>query len=126
MSISRWYQSKGFYIAYSIMINAAQHHGFATYQEIAQAVGLPKAGSYMSRQIGGLIGAISKNEMALKRPMLSAIVVGVKGKPSDGFYTWARDLGVLKEGDDEEAFWKSECKKVYDAWKVKYRISRSK
>ena len=126
MSKSKWYQSKEFYIAYSIMINAAQHQGFATYQEIAQAVGLPTAGNYMGGAIGGLIGTISENEVQHDRPMLSAIVIGVSGKPSGGFITWARKLGLFNDGDDENIFWKNECKKIYNEWKIKYRISKSK
>ncbi len=126
MSISKWYQSKEFYIAYSIMINAAQHQGFATYQEIAQAVGLPTAGSYMGGAIGGLIGSISENEVRLGRPMLSALVIGVNGKPGDGFIPWAQKLGLYKDGDDEGSFWKNECKKIYEEWKAKYKISKTK
>lgn len=126
MSISKWFQSKEFYIAYSIMINAAQHQGFATYQEIAQAVGLPTAGSYMGGEIGGLLGTISENEVQHDRPMLSAIAIGVSGKPSGGFFSLARELGPFNDGDDEEIFWKNECKKIYDEWKIKYRISKSK
>jgi hypothetical protein len=108
------------------MINAAQHQGFATYQEIAQAVGLPTAGNFMSGEIGDLIGAISKNELQHDRPILSAIVIGVNGKPGIGFYKWAQKLGIFNDGDDEETFWKNECKKIYGEWKIKYRISKSK
>ena len=97
------------------MINAAQHKGYCTYQEIAQAVGLPTSGNYMSVEIGGLIGAISENEVKLGRPMLSAIVIGVSGKPGEGFFDWARNLGVF-QGTDEEAFWNEECKKLYQEW----------
>jgi len=126
MSVEEWENTKEYFIAYSIMINAAQHRGLATYQEIAQAVGLPTAGSFMAGRIGGLIGAISRNEVRLNRPMLSTIVVGVNGKPGEGFYNWARDLGVLKAGEDESAFWKNERKKIYKEWKVRYRISKTK
>ena len=126
MSDSKWVQSKEFYIAYSIMINAAQHQGFATYQEIAQAVGLPTAGSYMGGAIGGLLGAISENEVQHNRPMLSAVAIGVSGKPSGGFFTLARELGLFNDEDDEDIFWKNECDKLYDEWKIKYRISKSK
>lgn len=126
MSNSKWFQTKEFYIAYSIMINAAQHHGFATYQEIAQSVGLPTAGSYMGGALGGLLGSVSENEVQHDRPMLSAIAVGVSGKPSGGFFSLAQKLGLFNAGDDEEAFWKNECKKIYDVWKIKYRISKTK
>ena len=126
MSSSECYQSKEFYIAYSIKINAAQHQGFASYQEIAQAVGLPTAGNFMSGEIGDLLRAVSENEVQHDRPMLSAIAVGVNGKLGGGFFSLARDLGLFNDRDDEEIFWKNECKKIYDEWKIKYRISKSK
>jgi len=126
MTETKTSQSKEYYIAYGILINAARHQGFATYQEIAQAVGLPTAGSYMGLKIGELLGEISKNERDQGRPMLSAIAVGVSGKPGPGFIPWALNLGVFHEGDDEEVFWKNECRKIYDEWKVPYRVSKTK
>ena len=126
MSPSKYYQTKEYFIAYSIMINAARHQGFATYQEIAQAVGLPTAGSFMAGEIGELIGAVAQNEVSLGRPMLSSIVVGINGKPGKGYYDWARNLGVLKDGDDEEQIWNFECKKIYEEWKIPYRVSKTK
>ena len=53
--------------------------------------------------------------------MLSAIAVGVSGKPSEGFFNWARELGVIEEGQDKETLWRNECEKVYEAWKISYR-----
>ena len=119
-------QSKEYFIAYSILINAARHHGFATYQEIAQAIGLPTTGNYMGTQISELLATISRNERKQGRPMLSAIAVGVHGKPGDGFYGWAKDLGFFQAGADEQAFWQNECEQVYKEWKVTYRISKTK
>ena len=75
----------------------------------------------MGKLIGEVIGLISKNELEQGRPMLSAIVVGVSGKPSEGFFNWARELGVLEEGQDKETLWRNECEKVYEAWKISYR-----
>jgi hypothetical protein len=126
MSESKLDQSKDYFIAYSILINAAQHRGLATYQEIAQAIDLPTSGNYLGRQIGELLGTISANEKEQNRPMLSAIAVGVNGKPGGGFLPWAIKLGYFQDGDDEDAFWKDECQKVYEEWKINYRISRSK
>jgi hypothetical protein len=126
MSTEKWKNTKEYFIAYSIMINAAQHHGFCTYQEIAQAVGLPTTGNFMSREIGSLIGEVSRNEIDEGRPMLSSLVVGVSGVPGEGYYTWAQDLGVFKQGDDEEKFWISECEIIYEQWKPTYRVSKGK
>ncbi len=116
----QWMNTKEYVVTYSILVNAARHHGFATYQEIAQANAWPLVGNYMSKLIGGVIGLISKNELEQGRPMMSAIVVGVSGKPGEGFYNWARELGVLAEGQDEDAFWQNECEKVYEEWKISY------
>ena len=126
MSESKYFQTKEYFIAYSIMINAAQHQGFATYQEIAQTIGLPTAGSYMGGEIGDLIGLVSENEIEQGRPMLSAIVVGVSGKPGGGFAPWAIKLGLLQEGEDVDTFWENECQKLYKEWKITYRVSKTK
>ena len=113
-----------FHIAYSIMINAAQHQGFCTYQEIARAINLPLSGNYMQDQISELIGCVSQNEVDLGRPMLSSIVVGVSGKPGKGYFNFAKELNHLQETEDPITFWQSECQKVYDTWKIKYRLHK--
>jgi hypothetical protein len=50
--------------------------------------------------------------------MLSAIAIGVNGKPGAGVFDWVRKVGRLTT-EDKWAFWESECKNVYDTWKVK-------
>ena len=94
-----WKNTKEYFITYSILINAAKHKGVATYQEIAQACGLPTVG---------------------------AIAVGVNGKPGPGFITWARDLGAYHDEVSEEDFFVKECAKIYEEWKTTYRISTTK
>ena len=121
-----WLNLKEYFITYSILINSARHHGFATYQELAQATGYPTAGSYISGVFGKLLGLISRNEVEQNRPMLSAIAVGNTGKPSEGFFALARELGLLKEGVSEDVFWADECKRVYAEWKIPYRKSLGK
>jgi hypothetical protein len=116
MKPSKYDQSKEYFITYSILIQAAQKQGCASYKDIAQAVGLPPSGNYMARVLGELLGSVSANEKKQGRPMLSAAAVSVSGRPGDGFYTWARDLGFLKEGADEKGFWESELQKVYEEW----------
>ena len=119
--IDKWLNTKEYFVTYGLLINAAKHFGFCTYQEIAQANGWPMVGSQMGKLIGEVIGLISKNELEQGRPLLSAIAVGVSGKPSEGFFNWARELGVLEEGQDKETLWRNECEKVYEAWKISYR-----
>lgn len=107
---------------YAALVNAAEHRGLVTYQEIAQIMGLPMSGSHMGREIGNMIGVISESEVQMGRPMLSAIVVGVSGKPGEGFYHWARDLGRLQTDHpaDEERFWEDEKQAIHEMWKKRF------
>jgi len=116
--------TKEYFVTYSIMIKAAQHQGLATYQEIAQANGFPVSGSYMGKVVGELVGLVSKNELEQGRPMMSAIVVSVSGRPGDGFFDWARELGQLSENEDKESFWIAECKRIYKEWAIPYRTNK--
>ncbi|MBW1858467.1 MAG: hypothetical protein JRI42_09460 [Deltaproteobacteria bacterium] len=104
----KWMNTKEYFVTYSIMIKAAQHQGLATYQEIA----------------GELVGLVSKNELEQGRPMMSAIVVSVSGRPGDGFFDWARELGQLSENEDKESFWIAECKRIYKEWAIPYRTNK--
>jgi len=121
-----WSNTKEYFITYSILINAAQHQGVASYQEIAQACGLPTAGSYMGNVLGQILGLISQNEIAHNRPMLSAIAVDVSGMPGKGFFNWAKELGVMQADEDPAAFLTKVSSSIYDEWKIKYRLSKSK
>ena len=80
----------------------------------------------MGSQLGELLGLISANEKKQGRPMLSAICVGTNGKPGEGFLHYAKDLGYLKDGDEDQTFWENECQRIYKEWKIDYRISHSK
>ena len=110
--------TKEFGLIYTELITAAKYRGTVTYQEIAQIMGLPLSGNHMSKQVGWILGEISAYELENGRPMLSAIAVGVNGKPGQGYFEWARKLGRLTTVD-EWAFWESECQAVYNTWKVK-------
>jgi len=112
--------TKEYALIYSELIAAAKYRGTITYQEIAKVIGLPLKGNFMGGQVGLLLGEISEDELANGRPMLSAIAIGVSGKPGPGFYDWARKLGRLAS-EDEFSFWEEECKAVYDTWKVTLR-----
>ena len=81
-------------------------------------LGLPLSGSHMANQIGKVLGAISEDEHALGRPMLSAMAVRVTGIPGDGFYTMARDLGRLTSDDktEQRRFWEEQSQAVYETW----------
>ena len=121
-----WSNTKEYFITYSILIDAARHQGITTYQEIAQACGLPTAGAFMGSVVGQILGVISQNELAHNRPMLSAIAFGVTGAPGEGFFNWAKELGVMKAEEEKGSFLSRERERIYEVWKVPYRISKSK
>jgi hypothetical protein len=120
---SKYRGHKIYHLVFHELLTAARYRGLITYQEIAQLMGLPMTGNYMGHEVGFVLGEISEDEVAHGRPMLSALAVGVSGEPGDGFYTWAEDLGRLKD-DSKKAhkqFWDQERQAVYDTWKVEIK-----
>ncbi|SRR5260370_13145650 len=99
------------------LVRAAQYRGVTTYQDIAVIMGLPLTGAHMGVETGHILGEISEDEVRSSRPMLSAVAVGVSGRPGPGFYTLARELSLLTADNDELEFWKHQCEAVYHAWK---------
>jgi hypothetical protein len=110
-------------LVYAELISAARYRGLVTYQEIADLMGLPPSGSHMGAQVGHILGEISEEEVHLGRPMLSAVAVNVRGRPGPGFYVLAQALGRLDSemSEDEQQFWESERKSVYETWQKKLR-----
>lgn len=110
--------SREYLLVYGELITAARYRGVVTYQAIAQIMGLPLKGNHMSREIGLMLGEISEAELDQKRPMLSALAVGVAGVPGEGFFSLAQQVGRLTDDSKEgrAAFWESEKQAVYQAW----------
>lgn len=110
-----------YYLVFGELIQAARYRGVTTYPAVAALMGLPFQGNHMGREVSQVLAEISQVEAEKGRPMLSAVAVSsVSLKPGRGFYAMARHLGKLGDGDDEERFWKSELKAVYDCWKRTY------
>lgn len=100
------------------LIRAAEYRGLTTYQDIAVIMGLPLMGMHMGQEIGHLLGEISEDESFAARPMLSAVVVGVGGKPGPGFFSLARQLGKFTGTESEDDnFWNRELQSVYKVWR---------
>lgn len=114
---NRYRGKKEYSLVYNEMITAAKYRGIVTYQEVAQIMGLPLQGNKMGKEVGWILGEISDDEVGHGRPMLSAIVVNVKGQPGPGFFALARQLGKLQD-DNEQAFWEKERQLVYETWKI--------
>jgi hypothetical protein len=113
--------TKEYAIVYSELITAAKYRGTITYQEIAILMGVPPIGGQMAGATGQILGEISEDEVTNGRPMLSAIAVGVNGIPGSGFFILAKELGKIKTDDNEQEYWKNECKAVYNTWKVELK-----
>ena len=72
----------------------------------------------MSREIGLVLGEIVEDEVKAGRPMLSAVAVGVSGKPGPGFYALAKDYGKFAgQPHEEESFWHQERDAAYEVWR---------
>jgi hypothetical protein len=99
------------------LVHAAEYRGVTTYQNIAVIMGLPLKGSHMGRETGQILGEITEDEVRAGRPMLSAVSVGVNGKPGKGFFALARELGRLTSENDESRFWEAERMAAYEAWR---------
>lgn len=101
------------------LLTAARHRGHVTYQELAKVMGLPLRGSYMGSETGQILGEISEDEHLAGRPMLSAVALSVRGEPGSGFFTLARELGLLdsEARDDERRFWEQQKQAIYELWK---------
>ena len=114
-------------IIYCKLIDMARNKCNSIYYDpIAEIMGKSSGESMRSRrnwviETGDLLGEICDFEHSNDRPMLSALVVNKTGKnkglPGDGFFKKAIQLGRLKPGQDEKAFWEQELQAVYDAWK---------
>jgi len=115
--------TKEYQLVYAELIMAARYRGVTTYQAVAQILGLPLTGSYMGAEAAGVVGAISGDEVAQGRPMLSALVVKAGShKPGGGFFKLARQLGRLQSDrpEDEQRFWEQEKEALYETWKETY------
>ena len=77
----------------------------------------------MAAEVGQMLGEISQDELDHGRPMLSAIVVGVRGSPGPGFFDLARECGKLQDDsrEREQRFWADEKEAVYTAWQKRFK-----
>lgn len=85
----------------------------AYYSDIAPLAGLAPD----SKEFRIILTGISRDEHKAGRPLLSVVVVGTdKGIPGPGFFTLAKELGLM-QGEDQKAFFEEELKKVHEQWR---------
>ena len=74
------------------------------------------------KEIGEILGEISKRGFQNNRPLISAVVVKKSSHPPDpsyGFYNLVDELGLRKLKESKEIFFAKELRKVFDYWKNK-------
>ena len=101
--------------ARAVMIKAARAEGTISYADIVEQI---KSITFRHHDFSlfHLLGQISSSESAEGRGMLTSVVVRQEdGYPGQGFFDLARELGL--DSSDREAFWVSELRIVYSAWK---------
>jgi hypothetical protein len=105
---------------YERLQEVANEGELTTYGEIAPLANLNMENPDDRNKMAQILGDISTHEHEQGRPMLSAIVVLAEiGYPGEGFFTLARELGLLhgnKEFDNLD-FFVQEVKRVYACWK---------
>lgn len=116
--MSKYEGTTNYHLVYGELIAAARYGGLTNYTRVAKIGGLPVSGNAMGQQVGEVLGLIVRNELDEGRPMLSAVCVNSRGKPSEGFFELARTLKKFKGESraEQDAFWRSELAAVYEAW----------
>ena len=89
---------------YGVLVDRARAHQTAFYSDLGGS----------RRWIGKTLDEINKSDRRRGKPMISALVLSKATKrPSRGFYDCASDLGLWREGDDEELFWQRQRDAIY-------------
>jgi hypothetical protein len=108
---------------YERLQEVARRRDVVYYGAIAPLANLDMAFEKDRAEIGRLLGEISTNEHEHHRPLLSAVAVykpddqGAESLgPGPGFFTLARELGLMGPDDDEDDFWPCELQRVHDHW----------
>lgn len=102
---------------YEELQRVAREQDVTTYEPIAQLADLDMRRQEDRNEIGRLLGEISTYEHEQGRPLLSAVVhLQEQNRPGVGFFTLARQLGLLQADGDEDAFWNDEVRRVWQAW----------
>ena len=104
-------------IVYGICTRAARDQGRTSYAAVAKEIGMDTTGEGWRYQMGPLLDEVSRYEHGQGRPQLSVVVVREDiGRPGEGFFTLAKELGKF-DGVDEDAFFVEELKAVHAEWK---------
>lgn len=124
---SKYRGSVAYHLVFARLVEAAQCRGAVLYEDVAALMGIFKAGAFMGSATGHLLGEISEDEVDVNRPMLSAVAVSGRSlKPSDGFFSLALTLGLLKDDSTagRQQFWDEQREAAYRTWRKPSQLSQ--
>lgn len=104
---------------YQRLKEVAREEDVIFYADVAKIAGLDIDNpGHRWNVLPNILDEISTYEHQQGRPLLSAVVVQkATHRPGKGFFKMARERGCLQEGDDEDAFFICELKRVHEYWK---------
>ena len=114
---SKYRGKKEYFRVKAELIRTAEYKGTITYKDVAVIMGLPLKGQHMATETGHMLGEISKDEVEFGRPMLSSVVVDVKGKIGQGYFRLADELKLYYNDESDDEFWRRQQAAVYKEWK---------
>ena len=90
---------------YERLVQAARARDFVHYAELAKMINIDIDHPLFGVPVGRDLGHISEDEVAVGRPMISAIVVNKDDRLlGRGFFKLGQDLHRVDPGEDETAF----------------------
>lgn len=97
------------------IIETAKGEGTITYEEVGKLANLSLANPDHRNKLADILDEINREEHGKGGPLLSVVVVKKDGKrPGRGFFVLAQDLKRQAPDVDDETFFVSELKNVYE------------
>ena len=117
IQLTIWEKAKGEIKA--ILIHRAKHRGMIAYSELTaqtSTIHFDLESADWRSLLAQMLGEISREEDAIGRGMLSALVVHKREdmQPGEGFFHLAKELG--RDTTDKLTCWVREIHKIYVVW----------
>jgi hypothetical protein len=102
---------------YEKILRVAKDKRVTYYSDIAPLAGLNMSSEIDRIKMGQILDEISRSENLAGRPLLAAVVILKKREniPGEGFFTFAKNLGLYNGGDDLQ-YWAQELDRVHRYW----------
>ncbi len=102
---------------YDGLVAAARAREFVFYAGLGEELGLNLQDERERLRLWDVLCEISRSEVSVGRPMLSAICVQEQDHlPGHTFFTLGQELNLVRSGEDEVDFAVRQIKEVHDHW----------